>query len=113
MAFVCPSSRRAGLGAGSPAFSGKSQTRTWPRLLPAATRRVPRKATAVTQSASHGSVQARAALSKESGMWLTQERLEGLGLFRCQPHRPGAGVVLGPRVDPESRVDGREQVALA
>src|SRR5262245_45596040 len=82
--LVCPSNRRAGR-AGAPScsadaflapvfsgfsgsrsgFSGRSQTRISPRLLPAASRReLPIKLTAETQSASQGSVQASVALSK-------------------------------------------------
>src|SRR5947209_1882130 len=65
MTLLCPSSRRRGAGAVAVGLSGRSQRRIWPRLLPAARRRVePRKQTEVTQSASHGSVQARLALSK-------------------------------------------------
>src|SRR5258708_6361552 len=67
MTLSWPSRRRWGVGTGAPAFSGSSQGRIWPRLLPAASLRVgPRKHTEVTQSASQVSVQASAALSKEA-----------------------------------------------
>src|SRR5688500_18159939 len=113
MALLCPRSRRTGFGVGSPGFSGSSQTRMWPRLLPAATRRVgPRKVTAVTQAASHGRVQARAALSNGSAMTLPQQGLDRLRPLGGQPDGPGAGIMLGPRVDAQGRVEGGKQVAL-
>src|SRR5262249_49538485 len=112
------SSRRVGCGAGPPSFSGRSHTRICPRLLPAATLRVePSQQTDVTQSASQGSVQARAALSKLTisaiSLSSAHQLAQRLRPFRRGPDRPGADKVLGPRVDAQGAVNGSEQVALA
>src|SRR5262245_2459528 len=115
MPLLCPFSRRAGAGSGSPAFSGRSQTSNCPSEFPAAIRRdEPTKVTAVTSPASQVTLQASAALSKLIMVPASSSDnfLDDIAAFAGRPDRAGADEVFDARVDAQQRVDRREQIAF-